>query len=89
MEIDVDVIITIDPSEDPSRESELPNVALDKMKKIFHLSTTTSGSRYFLYLTQILIWISQHDMILKIEIEMLVLHFVLKLLLVVIFAPCE
>jgi hypothetical protein len=41
MEIDVDVIITID----PSRERKLPNVALDKMKKIFHLSTTTSGSR--------------------------------------------
>jgi hypothetical protein len=40
MEIDVDVIITID----PSRERELPNVALDKMKKI-HLSITTSGSR--------------------------------------------
>jgi hypothetical protein len=38
MEIDVDVIITID----PSRERELPNVALDKMKNIFHLSTTTS-----------------------------------------------
>jgi hypothetical protein len=41
VEIDVDIIITID----PSRERELPNVALDKMKKIFHLSTTTSGSR--------------------------------------------